>query len=640
MTMLDRMRRHKNWLKWSLALVVLAFIVFYIPEFLGRGNQPGSGSSDSVAVVAGQPVTVAEFRKAYNQQLQAYRGAYGGAMNEQLLRQLGIDRQILQQLIDERAAVAEAERLGLTATDAEVGERILRIPAFQENGQFIGETRYRQILQMQNPPLSVPEFEENVRRSVLLEKLRAAVTDWMTVSDAEVEREFRRRNEQVKLAVVALPVDKFREGLTASDQEIAAYFDSHKEEFRIGEKRKVRFFVVDVQKLRETAVVTPQDVERAYNTGIEQYTTPEQVRASHILFKTEGKDEAAVRATAEKVLAEVKAGGDFAVLAGKYSEDEASKGKGGDLDYFSRGQMVPEFDQVAFTLPPGQVSDLVKTQFGFHIIKVTEKKAATVRPIDEVRPQIADQLKWERAQAQLTDLAARLQSEIKTPADLDKAAAQQGIKVQESGFFQRDEPITGIGPAPEAAAEAFTLKEGEVSGAIRIPQGIAFLTVTGKQDARLAKLDEVKDKVREAVTRQKGLDAARARAGELAATLKSASDFTAAAKAGGYEAKTTELIARGAALPDVGASPAVENLAFSLPAGAVSDPIVATNAAVIVKVLERKDVTAEELAAGKAALRDEMLQERRGRFFSAYMVKAKQRMKIDINREVLAKLMA
>ena len=639
MTMLDRMRRHRSWLKWSLALVVLTFVLFYIPDFLRSDGMAGGAPGGSIAVVAGEPVTAAEFRRVYNAQMQAYRGAYGGAMNEQLLRQLGIDRQILQQLIDERAGMAEATRLGLTATDAEVGERILRIPAFQENGQFIGEARYRQLLSMQNPPLSVSEFEENVRRSIVLDKLRGAVTEWIAVTDAEVDREYRQRNEKVKLAVVALPADTFRQGMTATDAEIAAYFDAHKEEFRLGEKRNVRYFLVDVQKLREAAVVMPQDVDRAYNSGIEQYTTPEQVRASHVLLKTEGKDEAAVRAEAEKVLAEVKAGGDFPAIASKYSEDEASKAKGGDLDYFSRGRMVPEFEQAAFALGVGEVSGLVKTQYGFHVIKVTDKKAASVRSIDEVRQQITDQLKWERAQNQLSDLAARLEGEITGPGDLDKAAKALGVAVQESGFVARDEPLGTLGTAPEAASQAFTLKEGEVSGAIRVPQGIAFLTVTGKQDSRLATLDEAREKVREAVITQKAIAAAQARARELSATLAAAADFAAAAKAAGYEAKTTELVPRGSAIAGVGVSPAIDNAAFSLPVGRVSDPIATANAVAIVKVLERQDVTPEQLASGRAALRDEMVQERRGRFFSAYMAKAKQRMKITIDRQELARMM-
>jgi peptidyl-prolyl cis-trans isomerase D len=635
MTMLDRMRRHKNWLKWSLGLVVVTFIVFYIPDFLGTRQAAGPGNRDVVAEVEGQVITAAEFRRAYFGQLQMYRSAYGGNVNEQLLRQLGIDRQILQQLVDERASLAEASRLGLTATDAEVADRIMKIPAFQENGQFVGEQRYKQILGLQNPPLTHTEFEESLRRTIVLDKLRAAVSSWIGISNAEVDGEYRRRNEKVKLEVVAFPSDSFREGLTASDDEVAKYFEANKEEFRVGEKRKIRFLAIDVQKLRERVVVPPRDVERFYNQNLEQYSTPEQVRASHILLKTEGKDEAAVRAQAEQVLAEARKGADFAELAKKYSEDEGSKANGGDLDFFGRGRMVPEFEQVAFSAEPGTISDLVKSQYGFHIIKVVEKREATVRALDDVRAQIAEQVKWERAQQQASDMASRLGPEISSPSDLDKAAQQNGLVTQESGYFLRDEPIAGLGPSPEVAAEAFTLQDGQVSPALRTSQGYAFITVTGRQDSQLPKLEDVKDRVRDAVLRRKAIEAARAKAASVAAALKTATDFAAAAKAAGVESKTTELIARGSPLPDIGASPAVDAVAFGLPEGAVSDPIGTETGAVIVRVASREDVTAAQIEAGRSALREELLSERRNRFFSSYMTKAKARMAIAINREVI-----
>lgn len=192
MTMLDRMRRHKGWLKWSLALVVLTFVLFYIPDFLS--STTGAAPSDTVAVVESRAITVREFQRRYTAQLQAYRQAYGAQMSEQLLRQLGIEQQILQQLVDEEAMVAEARRQGINASDSEVRERILAIPAFQENGHFIGEQRYRQMLQLNNPPLTTTEFEDQLRRALLVEKLRNAVTAWMSVSDDDVAQEYRRRN--------------------------------------------------------------------------------------------------------------------------------------------------------------------------------------------------------------------------------------------------------------------------------------------------------------------------------------------------------------------------------------------------------------------------------------------------------------
>jgi peptidyl-prolyl cis-trans isomerase D len=628
MTMLDRMRRHRGWLKWSLALVVLAFIVFYIPDFLRQGDTSASPNA-VVARVGGQEITAATFRRAYQSQLQEYQRRYGGSINEQLLRQMGIDRQILQQLIDERAAIAEAQRLGLTVTDAELAHRISVIPAFQQGGQFIGHDIYEQVLRRQR--LTPEEFEENLRSALLAEKLRAAVTDWVAVSEADLEREYRRRNEKVKLELVVFTPETAQKDVNVSDAEVNAEFDKHKDRYRIPEKRKIRYLLVDTDAVKAKVVIPPGDVERYYQQNVQQYSTPEQVRASHILLKAEGKDDAAVKAQAESILTQVKAGADFAELAKKISQDEASAANGGDLDYFGRGRMVKEFEEAAFSLAPGSISDLVKTQYGYHIIKVVDKKPAATRPFEEVRQQIADQLAYERAQTQVSELATTLASNIKSPADLDTVAKARGLSVQDSAFFSKDEPINTLGPAPEVASEAFLMKEGAVAGPLRVPRGQVFFALTGKQDARIPKLDEVKDRVRADAAREKARDASRQRAESLAAEFKA--NFAGAAKKAGLPVKTTELIPRGSPLPDVGVSAAVDAAVFGLPVGSVTAPIATDAGTVVARVAERQDVTPQELTTARDGLRAELLNEQRTRFFGAYMGKARERLKTSINEE-------
>src|SRR6185503_11030949 len=381
------------------------------------------------------------------QQMQAYRNAYGGNMDERLLKQLGIDQRILQGLIEEEASLAEAEKLGIKASNEEVDARILSLPAFQENGRFIGETRVRQILQVQNPPLTPDEFYKQIRRGIVMEKLQGVLTDWITLSDQEVDSEFKRRNEKVKLAVVNFPADKFREATTATDAEIASWFEAHKNDYKIPEKRKIKYALINTQGMRDRQQVSAEDVQRHYKDNQQQFTTPEQVRASHILFKTEGKDEAAVRKQAEAVLARAKAGEDFAKLANQYTEEEVGKTRGGDLDFFGRGQMAKEFEEAAFAMKPGQISDIVKTQFGLHIIKTTDHRAAATKPIDD-------------------------------PGDFDTVGKARGLTVAESSFFSKDEPIAGIGVAPAVAERVFQMKQGETSKAIRTPQGFAFVSLT------------------------------------------------------------------------------------------------------------------------------------------------------------------
>jgi peptidyl-prolyl cis-trans isomerase D len=631
--MLDRMRRHKGWLKWSLALVVLSFIFLYIPASQQSGMPAASG--DVVASVEGREITVDRFRTVYNRQMQAYRQAYGANMDERMLKQLGIDRRILEGLIEEEAALTEGERLGLEASDQEVIARIQSLPAFQENGQFIGETRYRAMLNAQNPPMRPDQFEEQVRRGIVMEKLQRALTDWISVAEPEVEAEFKRRNEKVKLAVINFTADKFREATTATDAEVSAWFESHKNDYKITEKRKIKYALISTPALRERQQISAQDVEQYYKENQQQFSTPEQVRASHILFKVEGKDEAAVRKQAEEVLARAKAGEDFGKLANQYTEEEVGKTRGGDLDFFGRGQMAKEFEEAAFALKPGQISDVVKTSFGLHIIKTTDHRAAATRPLEEVKTQIEDQLKNQRAQNEAQRLSEELDKQIDDPGDFDTVGKPRGLTVGESNFFSKNEPIVGLGMVPAVAQRAFDMKQGDTSKAIRVTSGFAYISLTGTEPERTPTLDEVKARVRDDVVKSKAADTARQRAAALSAQLKSG-DFDAAAKAAGLEVKTTEQIARGAPITDLGVSPAVDAVAYTLPAGGVSDPIRTDNGAVVVKVVERKDVTPDELAKGRVELRDQLTNERRNRFYSTYMAKAREKMRINRNEATIA----
>ena len=623
------MRQHRAWLQWSLVIVVVSFVALYIPSCLQQRGV-GAASTDTLATVDGRTITVGKYQRDYNRQVAQMRAAYG-EITDQMLKQLGISQRVVQQLIDGEAVVAEAERLGLHVSDAELRERILRMPELQLNGQFMGEANYRMFLRRQRPPLSEFEFEDEIRRMILSEKLQAAVSAWMTVPDTEIESEYRKRNEKVKADVAVFTATQFQSGIQPTDAEISAQFSANQETYRTPEKRRVRFLAIDAETLRGKMTVTPQEVEARYRENLQTYSTPEQVRASHILFKTENKDEAAVRKQAEAVLALVKKGGDFAALAKQYSEDEASKDKGGDVDYFSRERMVAEFSDAAWALSPGQVSDLVKSQFGFHIIKVVDKRAAKTQTLDEVRPQIEDQLRWEKAQTEASRVAEEIGKSIDDPSDLDRIARERSWQVGDSGLFSREEPLAGLGFAPSVAAEAFRLEVGKVSQALRTNQGFVFIHLAEVKPSALPTLEEAKSKVRDDVVKKKAVDVARERAATMAQAAAKG-NFAAAAKAAGVTVKTTDLITRNSAYPEIGVSPQVDAALFALKAGQTTAPIATDNAVVVARVVERQDMKPEDYATAKDGLRSELTDQRRDAFFTAYMAKAKEKLSIEVNQ--------
>jgi len=640
-TMLDRMRRHQSWLKWILGIVVVAFVFIYVPQFL-RPAGVGAMSTDTLASVDGRSITVGTYQRVYNQQLQQLRQAYGDQLDDRMLQQIGLARRLLQQLIDEEAVLAEADRLGIRVSDEELKQRILSIPAFQINGVFVGQARYEAFLRSQRPPVSVPEFERDVRRQITTEKVQALITGWVQVDQADVEREYRKQNEKVKLEVAVFTADKFKNTVQPTEAEIKAQFQADPEKYRLPEKRRVKILAVDSNSLKGRMTATPQDVQAAYEKNKAMFSTPEQIRASHILFKTEGKDgkdKDAVRKQAETVLAKVKAGGDFAALAKQYSED-SSKDSGGDLSYFGRARdagpgpkMVKEFEDAAFALQVGQTSGLVESQFGFHIIKLTDKKPALTRTLEQVRGQLEDQIKAEKAQAEAGTLADTLAGQIKTAADLDTVARKESLAIADSGLFARDEPLAGLGFAPAVSTKAFEMEVGKVSEKLQTQNGFAWITLVDVKPSSLPAMEDVKDKIKDEVMRTKAVEVAKARAEAMAKAA--GSNFAAAAKAAGVEVKTTDLITRGTALPDIGINQAVEDAVFKLKAGETSAAIPTDNAVVVVRVKEKQDVKPEEMAAGLPQVRDQLRQRQQGDFFGAYMMKARDRMTLTYNQSAI-----
>jgi peptidyl-prolyl cis-trans isomerase D len=623
------MRRHRRWLYIFLWLVIAAFIILYIPAFQDEGQgTPG----ETVVNVGGLPVSVGEFQRTYYRQRQMYDRLYQGRLDEAMLRQLGLEEQVLESLVSDRLVELEAKRLGVSVSDEAVARAIATSPEYQDEGRFIGTDEIRRRLDLQG--LSEEDFEHSLRRQLLRGSLEGLVGASVSVSDAEVEREFRRRTEQVKLEYVLADAARFRAEIQPTEAEIAARFEEKKDAYRVPEKRVVSYVLLDRATLQPQVAVTDRDLEIYYLDRREEFRQEEEACASHILVKVktgdagEGHPDEEARAIAQGLLDQVKAGSDFAALAKKSSEDQGSAANGGDLGCFPPGRMVPEFDDAVFALEPGQTSDLVKTSFGYHVIRLASKRESTVLPLAQVK---------ERIRAAVTDRKVRDLGEQKAQAmaealargeALEAAAAAQGLTVQKSAPFARGETPPVLS-SPTLVARVFAMKAGDTEKeGFGLPQGAAFISLLEVQPARTPTLAEVRDKVRGDLVDEGAFTRARSVAAEVKAKAEKLGLEKAAAAAGLVRKETPALTGRGQPLGDLGTGAALEDAAFSLPEKATSDPVRTGGGWAVVRVLERKPFDPAAFAAQKGQVAVSLRQQKQQELFRAFVVAARERYEI------------
>ncbi|HET7294165.1 MAG TPA: SurA N-terminal domain-containing protein [Vicinamibacteria bacterium] len=633
------MRRHRRWLYVFLWLVIAAFIILYIPAF--QGAQAGS-PGERLATVGGLNITVGEFQRSYLRQRQFYERLYQGRADAEMLRRLGLEEQVFSGLVAERLVALEAQRLGLSVDDAAVAQEIATAPDYQREGRFVGTAEIRRLLELRG--LSVEDFEASVRAELVRRKLEGLVAGGVSVSEAEAEREFRRRSEQIKAEYVLVDAARFRPGATADEGEVGARFEARKADYRVPERRVVEYVLVDADALRPHVSVTEREVELEYEKRKDELKQGEQVCASHVLVKVkgdagEGHPDDEARAIAEGLRAELVKGADFASVAKRASEDKGSAANGGDLGCFGRGAMVPPFEDAAFGLKAGQLSELVKTPYGYHVIRVSAHREETTPPLAEVRDRLREGLVARRVRALSEEKAGAVAARLEKGDALAKAAAAAALKVERSAPFARNEL-----PAPLASqrlvARAFELKtKGEQERQpFALPQGYAFIALSEVQAPRDPELSEVKERVRADVLQEK----ARSRARELSAELRSRAErggLEKAAQALGLVRKETPgLVSRGQALGDLGSGAGLDDVAFALKEQVLSHPVAVEAGYAVLRVLEKKPFDPAEFAKQKDALVAALRQERRQKLFEAFLDSARQRVSVERNAEVFRRL--
>ena len=584
-----------------LGLVALSMITYLIP-------QTGTGVNST------DPTVVATIGKDDITALQINQAVQNMTRNRQMPPELlGIYvPQIIQNLINERAMDYEAERLKIQVSAEEVDNAIIdQLPPDAVKNGKADPTVLGNMLQQQG--ITLGKLKDDVMRQLRMTRLQQVVTGGTVVSPQEIEAEFHKRSDKVKLQYVVVSPAKFQAQAEPTDAEAKAYYDAHAATFQIPEKRNVAFIMIDPERVSASLNIPEAQVLADYNSRKNDFQVTERVKARHILLKTEGTTEAVVKPKADALLKQLKAGGDFAKLAKENSNDPGSASQGGDLGFLVKGQTVPEFEKSAFSLKPGEISDLVKTQYGFHIIQVQQHDQPQIQPFEQVKNQIMLDIRQRSANQMMEKTAdATVAALRKDPTHPEKAAEIAGSPLQKAENIQAGDPIPGIGVSKEFDTAIGGLKKGEaMAGPVVLPNGRAVIAVvTEVFPAHPAQFEEAKADVRNKAREEKLEKVLIQKSDELGKkTTELSGDLEKAAKAVGLEVKTSAEVDRNTAIEGLG-TPSSYPDSMTKPAGSIIGPFTSPGGRAMAKVLAKIPADAVALAAQTTAIRTELKQQK------------------------------
>ena len=569
-----------------LSIVALSMLVYLIPGFGTPTVDPGD---QVVAEIGKTAVTVPEVQQQLRNVLQ----------NQHLPPDFAATYipQLVDQAISDRAVAYEAQQLGFRVSDHDLANA-LRSTQFGS----MPPDQYRQMVEQQMG-MTVPDFENNMRLTMYSQAIQMLASEGVVVTPAEVEAEFHRGNDKIKLDYIGFDPSKLTSQVNPSEDELKAYFAANKSFFKVQETRSVQFIVADQAKVGETIKISDTQLQAYYNSHRDQYQTPERVHARHILLSTANKSKEEVpkiKAQAEDLLKQIKAGGDFAELAKKYSQDTGSAVKGGDLGWVVRGQTVKNFEESAFSLKPKEISSVIGTEYGFHIIQVLEKEPAHLQSLDEVKSQILTALRSQTVFDRMQELADQAHAElVKNPQNAKQIADQLNLVYASSDVYGQGSTLPEIGRDPQIDATIPTLKPGEVSPILQAGNKLVMAVVSAVHPPHPAEFAEIQNQIRAQYGQVKAVQLAKEKSEKAAALLKeNGGDLKAAAKAVGLTITTTDFFSRTGAAEGIG-SAGLLGSSFDLPVGSTFGPVNVGNQTIVGKVVERQNADMSKFAQAR-----------------------------------------
>ncbi|MBW2476992.1 MAG: SurA N-terminal domain-containing protein [Deltaproteobacteria bacterium] len=643
--MLDFVRNKQKSIiiKLAFAVIILSFVIGYAMLGAPDGSDPET-SEGLAARVNQRNISYNDFQIAYSNLYQLYQNIYQEQFTPGLERQLKLADKAINGLIDQALLQDEADRMGLKVSKQELIDAIAQVQAFQENGQF-NRDRYLQVLSYQR--LTTEEFEQMQRADLLINKVRQSLEKDISVIETDIQEEYRKQNDKVNLAFVRLAPEGFEKNVDVTPEALEAYFKENQETFRVPDMVALRYLQFVPERYLQDVVITEEQQERYYRRNLDKFDIPEQVKASHILIKADqnidDKTREEKRLFAEKLLADIKGGQDFGELARAFSDDKASAAKGGDLDYFTRNTMVPAFEQAAFNMQPGELSDIIETQFGFHIIKVEGYIEPGIKKLDDVRDEVEKGLREELASQVAFEKAMDAYNINRKTGDLEAAADANELGLKETGLFTRDGYIDGIGRNEEIINAAFLLSEKELARPVVTEDGVFLFGLKERVPSHIPELAEIEDLIAAAYKRVEAVKLARVTAEDILSKLKEGENLKALASQAGIDLEETGEFTRSYSpfVPRIGTSEDLAEAAFTLDADkTVIDAVFEIqNRFVVATVNSRNPADLKELDEVKRKeLGDTILVRKKNEAVQRHLDKLRLESTIEIDPRILALL--
>lgn len=625
--LLSLMRKNAKSLiiKVLLGIIIIVFIFFY-------GYSRTSNDVTKVAAVNGEIITRQEYQKAKNENILKLQEQYKDAWNDNLIKAFDIERATLETLIQQKLISQEAKRVGLDVTDKEIQDTISQNQAFQINGRF-NNARYNGILRENN--LTAEAFEASTAQSILQQKLAQFLSTFLVLSDQEIKDQYTYINEQVKISFVKFSPDEFISSITLDNTLMNKFYEDHQENYRLPAEVKIAYISINPDEFKEQAKPSEDDIKMYYENFNDTFKEEKQIKARHILFYL--KDDASeemkknVKEKANEVLAKARAGEDFSKLASEYSEDTTTKDNGGDLGYFKEGQMVAAFEEAAFKLDKGEISDLVRTSYGYHIIKVDDVKEERIKEFDEVHDEIEEMLISNETKDIANEKALTLFDQMPYDVELTQYARKMGVASTSTDYFSADNPVYFLKGQTKILDMIFSLQIKEVSDVIELNNKYYIIQLLDKKNSYIPAIEEVSAQVEEDYKSYLAVQKATATAEEYLSKIKSGSDWNTLAQERGRTPKITDFFTRLEFPEEMGYISGLQSEAFKLSKDKRYPNSVFENetGAFVIRWEEKKWINEEEFKEKKDAYTTGILSTKQQYIFSSWLTRLIDNAKID-----------